>query len=107
MGKKEEGEEGPHEHHENKEKAQSWPFSLAKKKQGGVRSAHLSVHENAGEIQLHLEAHVHVGAVDGGGPPQSETAVGDLIQTRALGVGQLLVPEKQRGRTGRGLVSDH
>jgi hypothetical protein len=51
----------------------------------------LAVHEDAGEVQLHLEAHVHVGAVDGGRPPQREAPVGDLVQPRALCVGQLLV----------------
>ena len=52
----------------------------------------LAMHENASQIQLHLEAHVHIGTVDGGGPPQGETPVGDLVQTRPLCIGQLLVP---------------
>lgn len=43
------------------------------------------------QIQLHLEADVHVGTVDGRRPPQREAAVGDLVQPRPLGVGQLLV----------------
>jgi len=49
------------------------------------------VHEDARQIQLDLEADVHVGAVDGGRPPQREPPVGDLVQTTALRVRQLLV----------------
>mmetsp|Transcript_9904 Transcript_9904/g.16651 ORF Transcript_9904/g.16651 Transcript_9904/m.16651 type:complete len:467 (+) Transcript_9904:1679-3079(+) len=51
----------------------------------------LPVHEDARQVQLHLESDVDVGPVDGGGPPESESAVGDLAQPRALGVRQLLV----------------
>mmetsp|Transcript_35305 Transcript_35305/g.88749 ORF Transcript_35305/g.88749 Transcript_35305/m.88749 type:complete len:781 (-) Transcript_35305:276-2618(-) len=51
----------------------------------------LAVHEDAREVQLHLETHVHVGAVDGGGPPQRKAPVGDLVETRPLRVGELLV----------------
>ncbi len=60
--------------------------------QGDLEGGDLAVHEDASQIQLHLEAHVHIGAVDGGGPPQGETPVGDLVQTRPLCIGQLLVP---------------
>ena len=49
------------------------------------------MHEDAGEVQLHLEADVHIGAVDGGRPPEREAPVGDLVQPAALRVGQLLV----------------
>ena len=49
------------------------------------------MHEDAGEVELDLEADVHVGAVDRGRPPQREAAVGNLVQPRALRVGQLLV----------------
>lgn len=49
------------------------------------------MHEDAREVQLNLEADVHVGAVDGGGPPQREPPIGDLVQPRPLRVGQLLV----------------
>ena len=43
------------------------------------------------KIELHLEADVYVRSVDRGGPPQSESAVRNLIQTGALGISQLLV----------------
>ena len=32
----------------------------------------------------------YVGSVDGGRPPECEATVGDLVETRSLGVGQLL-----------------
>lgn len=32
----------------------------------------------------------YIGSVDGGGPPECETSIRDLIQTRPLGIGQLL-----------------
>ena len=51
----------------------------------------LAVHEDASQVELDLEANVDVGAVDCRRPPQSETTVWDLVETRALGVGQLLV----------------
>mmetsp|Transcript_35223 Transcript_35223/g.88355 ORF Transcript_35223/g.88355 Transcript_35223/m.88355 type:complete len:558 (+) Transcript_35223:1414-3087(+) len=51
----------------------------------------LAVHEDACQVELHLEADINIGAVDGGAPPQREAAVGDLVQTAALRVGQLLV----------------
>lgn len=57
-----------------------------------LQGGNLAVHEDASQIQLHLEAHVHIGTVDGGRPPQGEAPVGDLIKTRALRIGQLLVP---------------
>jgi hypothetical protein len=48
------------------------------------------VHEDASQIELYLEANIDVGPVDSGRPPQSESSVGDLIQTGSLGVGQFL-----------------
>ena len=68
--------------------------------QGDLEGGDLAVHEDASQIQLHLEAHVHIGAVDGGGPPQGETPVGDLVQTRPLCIGQLLVPAQEEVELG-------
>lgn len=51
----------------------------------------LAVHEDAGQIQLHLEAHVNIGPVDGWRPPEREASVGNLVETGALGHRQLLV----------------
>ena len=33
----------------------------------------------------------HISSIDGGRPPQSEPSVGDLVEARALGIGQFLV----------------
>mmetsp|Transcript_42357 Transcript_42357/g.95840 ORF Transcript_42357/g.95840 Transcript_42357/m.95840 type:complete len:278 (-) Transcript_42357:3555-4388(-) len=51
----------------------------------------LAVHEDACQVQLNLEPHINIGAVDCGGPPEREAAVRDLIQARPLRVGQLFV----------------
>ena len=59
--------------------------------QANLQRRDLAVHEDAGQIQLHLEADVHVRAVDGGAPPQREPTVRDLVQPAALRVRQLLV----------------
>ena len=60
--------------------------------QGDLECGDLAMHEDACQVQLHLETHIHIGTVDGGRPPQGETPVGDLVQTRPLGICQLLVP---------------
>ena len=41
-------------------------------------------------LELDLETNVDVGSVDGWRPPESETSVGDLVQTGTLSVGELL-----------------
>mmetsp|Transcript_94895 Transcript_94895/g.290283 ORF Transcript_94895/g.290283 Transcript_94895/m.290283 type:complete len:372 (+) Transcript_94895:2060-3175(+) len=58
--------------------------------QRNLQCGDLAVHENACQVQLHLEAHIHVGAVDRRRPPQGEAAVWDLVETGTLRVGQLL-----------------
>ena len=63
--------------------------------EGDLERGNLAMHKNACQIQLHLEPHIHIGTVDGGGPPQRKTPVGDLVQTRPLCIGQLLVPAHQ------------
>jgi hypothetical protein len=78
--------------------------------QADLQRRDLAVHEDARQVELHLEADVHVGAVDGGGPPEREAAVGDLVEAGALRVGQLLVLhrllEAWRGVSGvSGVVS--
>lgn len=59
--------------------------------QGDLQRGDLAVHEDARQVQLHLEAYVDVGSVDGWRPPQRKTPIGNLVQTGTLGVGQLLV----------------
>ena len=54
-------------------------------------SGDFSVHEDAREVELDLEADVDIGSVDSRGPPESEATVWDLVQPTALSVSQLLV----------------
>mmetsp|Transcript_1930 Transcript_1930/g.3398 ORF Transcript_1930/g.3398 Transcript_1930/m.3398 type:complete len:226 (+) Transcript_1930:445-1122(+) len=60
----------------------------------------LTMHKDACEIELDLEADIDIGTVDGGTPPEGETTVGDLIETRALGVGELLETHRLFKATG-------
>ena len=62
--------------------------------EGNLEGGDLAMHEDACQIQLHLETHIHIGTVDGWRPPQRETPVGNLVQTRPLRIGQLLVPAR-------------
>lgn len=47
------------------------------------------MHKDASQIQLHLESYIDICSVDSRTPPQSKSAIGNLIQTGALCVGQL------------------
>ena len=58
--------------------------------EGDLQGRDLTVHEDAGEVQLHLEADIDVGTVDRWGPPQREASIGNLVQTTSLGVRELL-----------------
>jgi len=48
----------------------------------------LSMEEDTCKVQLNLESNVHVCTIDCRGPPESEATIGDLVETRALSVGQ-------------------
>jgi hypothetical protein len=54
----------------------------------------LAAHENTRQIKLHLEADVYICAIDSWTPPECEATVGDLIETRALSIGELLVSHR-------------
>jgi hypothetical protein len=54
-----------------------------------------SVHENAGQIELHLKSYVDICAIDCWRPPKSETTIRNLIQTRSLRIGQFFELEKK------------
>ena len=56
--------------------------------QRNLEGRNFTMHENAGEIQLHLETDIDVSTIDGWRPPQCETTIWDLGKTRPLGVGQ-------------------
>mmetsp|Transcript_31758 Transcript_31758/g.36108 ORF Transcript_31758/g.36108 Transcript_31758/m.36108 type:complete len:252 (-) Transcript_31758:2893-3648(-) len=62
--------------------------------QRDLQRGDLSMHENSGQIQLDLETDIHIGTIDGGRPPQSKSSVGDLVQTRSLGMSQFLVSHR-------------
>ena len=49
-----------------------------------------AVEEDTSQIKLYLKTDVDVGSVDSWGPPERETSVGNLIETRTLGVRELL-----------------
>lgn len=56
-----------------------------------LECGNLAVHEDSCEIKLYLEADVHICTVNCWAPPQGESSIGNLVQTTALCVGQLLV----------------
>ena len=58
--------------------------------QRNFQSWNFAVHENSSQIQLHLESDVDVRSVNRRRPPQRETTVWNLVQTRPLRVGELL-----------------
>lgn len=49
--------------------------------QRDLQSRNLAMHEDPSQIELHLETDIHVGSVDGRGPPERESSIRDLIQT--------------------------
>ena len=54
----------------------------------------LAVHEDTRQVKLDLETDVDIGAIDCRTPPECETTIGDLVQTGALRVRELLVPHR-------------
>jgi len=54
--------------------------------QGDFKGGYFPVHENASEVQLDLEANVHIGTVDGGTPPQGESSIRNLVESGPLRV---------------------
>ena len=48
--------------------------------QGDFEGWDLTVHEDSSEVQLDLEANVHIGSIDGGGPPKRESPVRNLVE---------------------------
>lgn len=77
--------------------------------EGDLQCGDLAMHENPSQIKLHLETDIHlkdrnilfsvpfpieekidysayIGSVNGGRPPKCESTIGDLIETRPLGI---------------------
>ena len=46
--------------------------------------------KDTSQIELNLESHVNIRAIDSRRPPKSETTIGDLVQSGSLGIGELL-----------------
>ena len=49
------------------------------------------MHEDTSQIKLHLETNVDISSVDSGRPPQGESSIGYLVETRSLGMSKFLV----------------
>jgi len=55
-----------------------------------LEGGNLSVQEDTREIKLDLETDVDIGTIDGRRPPQGESTIGNLVETRPLGICKLL-----------------
>jgi hypothetical protein len=59
--------------------------------QRDLQGRDLAVHENTRQVKLDLETNVHVRTVDRRRPPQCESTIWDLVQTRSLGMSKFFV----------------
>ena len=59
--------------------------------QGNFQGWDFTMHKNSRQIKLHLKTDVNICSVDGWRPPECESSVGNLVQTRSLGIGQFFV----------------
>ena len=66
--------------------------------QVNLQSRDLSVHEDACQIKLHLEADVDVGSTDGRTPPKRKATIRNLVPAGSLRIRQLLVSHAPRSR---------
>src|ERR1700733_10859954 len=51
-----------------------------------LQSGNLAVQEYSRQVELDLEANIDVCSIDGRRPPERESTVRDLVETRSLGV---------------------
>ena len=58
--------------------------------QGNLECRDLAMHEDAGQVELHLEADVDTSTVDRRAPPERKATVRDLVQAGSLGICQPL-----------------
>jgi hypothetical protein len=58
--------------------------------QGNLKCWDLAMHEDTSQVKLHLEADIDISSVDSWRPPKCKSSVRNLIQTRSLGMSQLL-----------------
>jgi hypothetical protein len=63
-----------------------------------LQRRNLSVHEDTSQIELNLETDVDVGSIDRRRPPHREPSIGDLGQTRSLGISLVvsMAPRKKK-----------
>ena len=59
--------------------------------QADLEGGDLAMHEYTGQVELYLETNVDVCSIDRQAPPQHETTIRNLVETRTLHVGELLV----------------
>ena len=62
--------------------------------QADLEGGDLAMHEYTGQVELYLETDVDVCSIDRRAPPQRETTVRNLVETRTLRVGELLVSHR-------------
>ena len=54
----------------------------------------LAIHEYTSQVELYLETNIDIRWIDRWAPPQHETMVRNLVETRTLRVGELLVSHR-------------
>lgn len=52
------------------------------------------LHEDTRQVKLNLETDVDIRAIGRSTPPQCKATIGNLVETRALSVGELLVSHR-------------
>lgn len=52
------------------------------------------MHENTSQVKLNLETNINVCTIDRWAPPQGESTVWNLVQTRSLSIRELLVAHR-------------
>lgn len=56
-----------------------------------LKGGYFAMHKDASQVELNLEPDIHICPVDCWRPPQGEATIWNLVETRSLGVSQLLV----------------
>ena len=62
--------------------------------QTDLESGDFTVHKDSRQIKLNLETDVDIGTIDCRTPPERETTIGDLVETRPLSVGEFLISHR-------------
>jgi len=59
-----------------------------------VRNKNKRLHENAGQIELHLETNIDVSTINRRTPPKSESTIRNLVKTGTLCVGEFFISHR-------------